>query len=98
MHKSQKICSPYLTELKFDIDAFNTISRYLKLLLNTCNPYFGQMVSQIDPTDGHSNNHCFFFKHFTTDSFCNNIRKCLTDKLLKQGYKCRIYTLFGEIA
>ena len=33
------------------IKAFNSISRYLDELLNIDNPYFGQMVDQIYPTE-----------------------------------------------
>ena len=33
------------------IEAFNSISRYLDDLLNIDNPYFEQMVGQIDPTE-----------------------------------------------
>ena len=33
------------------IEAYNSISRYLDVLLNIDNPYFGQMVSQIYPID-----------------------------------------------
>ena len=33
------------------IEAFNSTSRYLDDLLNIDNPYFGQMVGQIYPTE-----------------------------------------------
>ena len=33
------------------IDAFNTTSRYLDVILNTINAYFDNMVSQIYPSE-----------------------------------------------
>ena len=35
---------------EYDQEAFNSTSRYLDDLLNIDNPYFDQMVGQINPT------------------------------------------------
>ena len=56
------------------IEAFNSTSRYLDDLLNIDNPYFEGMVNQIYPPELH-----------VTDFNARN--KCLTAKLLQQGYR-----------
>ena len=74
------------------IKAFNLTSRYLDDLLNIDNPYFEGMVNEIYPSELELNkantSQLIRFARVCShiDDF-NTRNKCLTVKLLKQGYQ-----------
>ena len=77
------------------IEAFNSTSRYLDDLLNIDNPYFEGMVNQFSDGDvpRRASYGVYISQLIRFARVCNHVtdfnarNKCLTAKLLQQGYR-----------